>query len=67
MCFFLYVLNCRRAVLLVLGSFSEKVVLHVVVALVLMGGGELRIFLPCHLDPTSPSLPLNDNLLEIVA
>ena len=35
-----YILNCRRAILLVSRSFSERVVLYGVVAGVLLGGGE---------------------------
>ena len=39
-----YILKCRRAVLLVLSSLSERMVLYVLVVLVSVGGEELRIF-----------------------
>jgi len=49
---FLYILSGRWSVQQVFSSFSETVVLHVVVEIgVSMVGGELRIFLLHHLNP----------------
>lgn len=51
--FFLYNVHHRRAVLLVLRSSLERVALYVVVVLMCSWmGGELRVFLLSHLDPT---------------
>ena len=54
--FFLYILNCIRAILLVFRSFSEKVVLYVVVVLLCLweevssGSSYSTILIPPHWD-----------------
>ena len=51
--FFLYSLGGRRTILLAFRSFSARVTPYVAVVLMcLLGGGELRVFLHCHLAPS---------------
>ena len=51
--FFLYILSCRNTFLLVFRLSSGRVSCVCCSFGVSMGRGELRIFLLCHLDPSS--------------
>ena len=59
---FLYVPASSKSVLLVFRWFSEIAVLYVVVALLLMRGCELRIFIFHHFELESGALLLDANL-----
>ena len=50
--FFLYILSCRSTFLLVFRLSSGRVSYVCCSLGVSMGGGDLRIFLLCHLDPS---------------
>lgn len=55
---FLYILGCKKSVLIVFRLFSEITVLYVVVVLMSIRGGEFKVFILSHFVLKARSLAL---------